>query len=352
MTKKQGESNLLPFVFGGIAAVAAGMVYKKYKESKEETTEDTWITDGGYSGNVGGSSDFFGNSTSVINPEYAPDSVANGIEDIARGDAVDGLTDPSAGGVNPNNYGTNGLDIFADVAYDIVTDPLVIAGAGGYALNKAGKVMTRNLPKSGKVLSKAGGVLARGSVVGAVIEGTNMLLDATGTKDAVKDVVTEIVGGESIVTPIYDMFYPSAKDKAITTDQAATEAYGNVVYDSGKTKSNTVPSTGTIYVKTDTPRYVKTDAKQLQVATGLQSTGSKNVGISAGETAVVNDALGTSGTVIKQTYGSSGTTYVGAGGKQLTYAGTDLQTAASAYKTHNAGNQSQTSTSQTPSYRH
>lgn len=343
------ESNLLPFLLGAGAVAAAGIAYKKYKESKEETTDDnTWLA-GGYG--TGGAADFYGNS-SVINPEYAPDSVANGIEDIARGEAIDGLTDPSSGGVNPNKYGTDGLDLFS-LGYDVVTDPLVITGAAGFALDKAGKTVSKKLPQTGKTMTKVGKGLGRLGIIGMGIQGVNWLMDTTGTKEDIKNVVNEIVGRDSIVTDLYDYSFPSAADKAITTDQAVSEAHGNVVYDNGTAKSNTV-STGTVYVKTadNSNRYTKTTPIQYQTALGLAGTGSQNVGVTAAETAVVNDALGTSGAVVKQTYGKSGVSYIGDNGKQLTYAGTDLQTAANAYKAHNAGNQSQSQTAPTPSYRH
>lgn len=312
------KNNFLPLLLVGGGVGAAVLLFTK---ATSKTREDTSMLSGG---GIGGSGDFFGNSTPVssipvIDPMLHPDSVDAGIEDIARNDTNLGLTDPSSGGVNPTDYGTDGVDLFTDLA--IYTGAGVAASAAVAGVKKAAGAVTKTAgtTAAGKVANTAAskattsaaastaGKVASTAAKGAGVLGAlglvDMFFDVTGLKDAHFS-QGGLTGNLQGVNTSF-----SVNSGGITTDKATSQEVGYMAYDN----------------------------KQLQTATGLQSTGSKWETISAEETRIVNEALGTTGDVIKQSYGSSGYSYIGAGGKQLTFAGTDLQTAAGLYKQHNAG---------------
>lgn len=311
------KNNFLPILLIGGGVGAAALLYTK---ASSKTREDTAMFTGG---GIGGSGDFFGNSEPassipVIDAMLHPDSVDAGIEDIARDDTNLGLTDPSSGGVNPTDYGTDGTDIFTDLA--VYTAAGAAVSAGGYAVKKAAGAVTSGAGKvantaaaktAGSTAAKAAGSTA-GKVASTAAKGAGVLgifglvdafFDVTGLKDAHFS-QSGLTGNLQGVNTSF-----SVNSGGITTDKATSQEVGYMAYDN----------------------------QQLRTATGLQSTGSKWETISAEETRIVNEALGTTGDVIKQSYGSSGYSYIGAGGKQLTFAGTDLQTAAGLYKQHNAG---------------
>lgn len=327
MAQKQ-ESNLLPFLLGAGAVAAAGIAYAKFKADKEQSTDNNnWsLGGGGYSGNVG--------SLPVINPEYAPDSMDAGVEDIPRKTVNYGLTDPSSGGVDPHKFLTDGLDMFAQAAGDFVTNLITDPTGIGTVLDVTG--VGKSIDEHGLAVGVPGfgpaALLNLGSQIPKQIANSDPVkkfMSETGER------ASEILD-EYVINPTW-----------LTTDAATANAVGNV-------PEGVSEKTGNIYKKTDTPRYTKTSPIQTRVATSLENTGSVSTTASAAETAIVNDALGGTGNVVKQTYGKSGYTYIADNGKQLTYAGaTNLQDVAASIKAHNASKQpQQTSTSQTPSYRH
>lgn len=267
--KKQEESNLLPFLLGGVAAVAVGIGYKKYKESKEQTTDDiSMFPGGGYAG-IGGSGDFYGNSEPVsdgtipvVNPMLYPDSMDAGIEDIARGDANLGITDVSDGGVNPTNYGTDGTDVFSDVtgtasvallaggaaasgvgyglkaasnaatnAAQTASRTLVSKTTGSAATAAAGKVIQTApgvLATAGKIASGIGSVAMKGSLATSGLQAIDWAINTFGIQDSIdKNGLTLPVAGFGPAAIMSNVGSQVMKN-IIPTDKAASEAVGNV----------------------------------------------------------------------------------------------------------------------------
>lgn len=317
------KNNFLPLLLVGGGVGAAVLLFSK---ASSKTKEDTNMFTGG---GIGGSGDFFGNSTPVssipvIDPMLYPDSMDAGIEDIARNDTNLGLTDTSSGGVNPTNYSTDGTDIWSDLALNVGVTAATTAALGGVsaaAKTVAGKTASKAATNAagtaaGRVAgSTAGKLLGKAGLAGLGISAIGTALEVTGMQDVINNFGVTLpmvnpaaaIGANVASNLVMGNF--SVGNSGITTDKATSQEVGYMAYDN----------------------------KQLQTANGLQRTGSKWETISAEETRIVNEALGTTGDVIKQSYGSSGYSYIGAGGKQLTFAGTDLQTAAGLYKQHNAG---------------
>ena len=272
------KNNFLPLLLvGGGAGIAALLIAKN--SAKPE--EDTSILGGG---GFGGSGDFFGNSesynpavtpsggivtpsggvpmssTPVILPILYPDSMDAGIEDIARDDVNLGLTDPSNGGVNPNNYGPSGVDIAQELA--LYAGASAAVGAAGYGVKKAGsaikkagtkaasgtagKVATTTAGKvantaTEKAASKAGqsavsvatkaagttaGKVASGVAKGAGVLGllgaVDMVFDITGVKDAHFS-QGGLTGNLQGVNTSF-----SVNTGGITTDKQTTNEVGNM----------------------------------------------------------------------------------------------------------------------------
>lgn len=211
------KNNFLPLLLvGGGVGAAALLIAKNSAKPKEDSS-----LFGGF--DIGGSGDFFGNSegfspnlnpsispsggapltgTPIIMPMLYPDSVDAGIEDVARDDVNLGLTDPSYGGVNPNNYSVSGVDIAQELA--LYAGASAVVGAASYGAKKAGTAIKNAGTKAaGKVATSAAGQVANtatkaagttaGKVAGTVAKGAgvlgllgavDMMFDVTGVKDA------------------------------------------------------------------------------------------------------------------------------------------------------------------------
>ena len=302
MTEK--KSNFLPLLLIGGGLAGAALLYSVgTKQSKEDSSL------GGAVG-VGGSGDFLGSSG--ISKGY--DSVDLGVEDFAFNRAnPDAYSLPSDGASNPEYVVDDaGEWSFADTAALGLTAAAVaptvakavksagskVAGsAAGQAVKSAGSVVASKA--SGVTVGKVAQTAVKGAGVLGVLGLVDTFFEVTGVKDAFFS-EAGLTGNLQGVNTSFSTAKSTAKS-TVTTDTATKENVGNMVYDN----------------------------RQLKIASGLASTGSVYETITAEETNIVNKALGTTGDVIKQSYGSSGYSYIAAGGKQLSFAGTDLKTAAS-----------------------
>ena len=298
MTEK--KSNFLPLLLIGGGLAGAALLYSVgTKQSKEDYSL------GGAVG-VGGSGDFLGSSG--ISKGY--DSVDLGVEDFAFNRAnPDAYSLPSDGAANPENVIDDaGEWSFAESAAlgltAAATVPTIARAVKSAGSKVAGSAAGQAVKSAGsKVAGKAAGVtagkVAQTAVKGAGVLGVLGLVDTFFEVTGVKDAFFSETGLTGNLQGVNTSF--STAKSTVTTDTATKENVGNMVYDN----------------------------RQLKIASGLASTGSTYETITAEETNIVNKALGTTGDVIKQSYGSSGYSYIAAGGKQLSFAGTDLKTAAS-----------------------
>ena len=298
MTEK--KSNFLPLLLIGGGLAGAALLYSVgTKQSKEDYSL------GGAVG-VGGSGDFLGSSG--ISKGY--DSTDLGIEDFAYNRAnPDAFALPSDGAANPENVvddvgewpfvdtaalGLTAAAVAPTVAKAVKSAGSKVAGsAAGQAVKSAGSAV------AGKAAGVTAGKVAQTAVKGAGVLGVLGLVDTFFEVTGVKNAFFSETGLTGNLQGVNTSF--STAKSTVTTDTATKEGVGNMVYDN----------------------------RQLKIASGLASTGSTYETITAEETNIVNKALGTTGDVIKQSYGTSGYSYIAAGGKQLSFAGTDLKTAAS-----------------------
>ena len=308
MTEK--KSNFLPLLLIGGGLAGAALLYSVgTKQSKENYSL------GGAVG-VGGSGDFLGSSG--ISKGY--DSTDLGIEDFAFNRAnPDAYSLPSDGAANPENVvddvgewpfaddnasewsfadtaalGLNVAAVAPTVGKAVKSAGSKVAGsAAGQAVKSAGSAVAAKA--SGVTVGKVAQTAVKGAGVLGVLGLVDTFFEVTGVKEAFFS-ETGLTGNLQGVNTSF-----STAKSTVTTDTATKENVGNMVYDN----------------------------RQLKIASGLASTGSTYETITAEETNIVNKALGTTGDVIKQSYGSSGYSYIAAGGKQLNFAGTDLKTAAS-----------------------
>ena len=303
------KNNFLPLLLvGGGAGIAALLIAKN--SAKPE--EDTSILGGG---GFGGSGDFFGNSesaspivnpsggvpmssTPVILPMLYPDSMDAGIEDIARDDVNLGLTDPSDGGVNPNNYGPSGVDIAQELA--LYAGASAAVGAAGYGVKKAGtaiknagtkaagKVATSGAGKVANTATKAGGKAAgltagkvlktvgKGAGVLGLLGAVDMFFDITGVTDAHFS-QNGLTGNLQGVNTSF-----SVNTGGISTDKQTSNEVGNMA--NTWTKTYESQKKGVEGAKGSTQTWQSSSGQQIAVA-GISAADAAKYYESKGDTA-------------------------------------------------------------------
>lgn len=298
---KQKKGNFFPLLLIGGGLAGAALLYSR-RASKTE--ENPYISAGG---SIGGASDFFGNSGSTpenplnpaLNPVYLyPDSVANGVEDIATGQENYGLVEGSDGGINPS--------LFSDIAVYAGTSAAVSAtgygikkAAGKVAGSTAGKVAGSTAEKvvsstaekvasstagkvAGSTAGKVAGTVAKGAGVLGVVGLVDMLFDVTGLKDA-------HFSQSGLTGNLQGVNTNLATGGTITTDKATKESTG------------------------------MTTARQEAHALGLSAGKYPITKATPEESALVNKAVGLSGGDVLKVTGSKFTSYIPEQGMQVTF---------------------------------
>lgn len=288
------KNNFFPLLLiGGGIASAALLYFKGSKQSKESLN---MLSDNG----LGGSGDFLGSSG--VSKGY--DSTELGIEDFAFNRASpDAYSLPSDGAVNPEYvrpeyvYDDSGERSFADTAVLGLTAASLAGTAAKGAKTVATKVgqttavqavKTAATKAAGSTVGKAASAVAKGAGVLGALSLVDTFFEMTGVKDA------HFSGGltgnlQGVNTSL-----------SVKTDEATKASVGNMA---------------------------TTQRQEAIVKSLMTGSSSKRSEATPEETEIVNTTLGTSGDVVKVTYGKyGGTSFVASSGKQISYAGgTTLQ---------------------------
>lgn len=286
------KNNFFPLLLIGGGVGGALLLYLKGNKQNKESL--SMLSDIG----VGGSGDFLGSSG--ISKGY--DSTDLGIEDFAFNRASpDAYSLPSDGALNPEYvYDDSGEWSFADTALVGLTAASLAGTAAKGVKTVAGKVgqkvgttaastaaktaVSTAASTAGKVASTA----AKGAGVLGALSLVDTFFEMTGVKDA------HFSGG------LTGSLQGVNTSLSVKTDEATKESVGNMA----------------------------TTAKQEAIVKSLMTgSSSKRSEATPEETEIVNTTLGTSGDVVKVTYGKyGGTSFVASSGKQISYAGgTTLQ---------------------------